>query len=169
MRHYWIAIVSLFTAVVPLAAYAADAVELSTRISGVVSDVLVKPGQHVKKGSVLLRLDAVIEQAKVSEAAADLDRLQADAADAQRDLDRVQELYKRTVSSTTELDAAKLRQTRAHAALTIAQARLTIAQKNLQDTELKAPFTGVVTRVPAAPGMVVASECQPRALVLMRR
>ena len=33
--------------------WAADKVELTTRVSGVVESVLVKPGQHVKKGAVL--------------------------------------------------------------------------------------------------------------------
>jgi len=35
---------------------AAGKVELTTRVSGVVDEVLVKPGQRVKRGAVLLRL-----------------------------------------------------------------------------------------------------------------
>lgn len=151
-----------------VAAQAAD-IELTTRVSGVVEEVLVKAGQRVKKGAVLLRLDKTIYQAQVDEAGAEGDRLRAEEAEAKRDLDRAQELYSRTVSSTTELDAAKLRYTRAKSALTVAESRLTIARKNLMDTELKAPFNGVVTSLPAAPGVVVAAECQPRALAVMRR
>lgn len=147
---------------------AAD-IELTTRVSGVVEDVYVKPGQSVKKGAVLLRLDKVIYQAQVLEAGAETERLRAEAAEAKRDLNRAEELYSRTVSSTTELDSAKLRHTRAQSALTVAEARATIAKKNLADSELKAPFNGVVAAVPAAPGVVVASDCQPRALVVMRR
>lgn len=153
----------------PLAgnALAAD-IELTTRVSGVVEEVYVKPGQSVKKGTVLLRLNKVIYQAQVLEAGAETERLRAEAAEAKRDLDRAEELYSRTVSSTTELDSAKLRYTRAKSVLTVAEARATIAKKNLADSELKAPFTGVVAAVPAAPGVVVASDCQPRALVVMR-
>ena len=149
-------------------ALAAD-IELTTRVSGVVEEVYVKPGQSVKKGALLLRLNKVIYQAQVLEAGAESERLRAEAAEAKRDLDRAEELYSRTVSSTTELDSAKLRHTRAQSALTVAQARATIAKKNLADTDLKAPFNGVVAAVPAAPGVVVASDCQPRALVVMRR
>lgn len=163
--HYqWIALFSLLAGNV----LAAD-IELSTRVSGVVEDVYVKPGQNVKKGTVLLRLNKVIYQAQVQEAGAESERLRAEAAEAKRDLDRAEELYSRTVSSTTELDSAKLRNTRAQSALTVAEARAIIAKKNLSDTELKAPFSGVVAAVPAAPGVVVASDCQPRALVVMRR
>ena len=164
MHHGWIVIASMLSAM----AQAAD-IELSTRVSGVVEEVLVKPGQNVKKGAVLMRLNKVIYQAQVDEAHAESERLHAEEADAKRDLDRGQELYSRTVSSTTELDSAKLRYTRAKSALTMANAKLTIAKKNLLDTELRAPFNGVVAAVPAAPGVVIAADCQPKTLVVMRR
>lgn len=147
--------------------WAAD-IALTTRVSGVVDQVLVKAGQRVSKGTVLLRLDNTILQARFDEAAAELARAQADEADAKRDLERMQELFDRTVSSTTELDASNLRYTRAQAALSAAQARRIIAQKNLSDAELRAPFDGVVSAVPGAPGTVVAADCQPRTLVLLR-
>lgn len=164
LHYQWIALAGLLAG----NGLAAD-IELTTRVSGVVEEVYVKPGQSVKKGAVLLRLNKVIYQAQVLEAGAEIERLRAEAAEAKRDLDRAEELYSRTVSSTTELDSAKLRHTRAQSALTVAEARGTIAKKNLSDTELKAPFNGVVAAVPAAPGVVVASDCQPRALVVMRR
>jgi RND family efflux transporter MFP subunit len=147
--------------------WAADAVELTTRVSGVVETVLVKPGQRVKKGAVLLRLDLTVLQARLDEAAAENARAQADEADAKRELERAQELFDRTVSSATEFEAAALRHARTQAALSAAQARRVIAQKNLQDAELKAPFDGVVSAVPGGPGTVVAADCQPRPLVIM--
>lgn len=146
---------------------AAERVELTTRVSGVVAEVLVKPGQRVNKGSILLRLDATILQARADEAAAEVMRAEADAADAARELERGRELYERTVSSTTELDAAVLRDARAKAALAAAQARQAMAKKDLADAELKAPFTGVVQAVPGQPGTVVSADCQPRTLVIL--
>jgi RND family efflux transporter MFP subunit len=150
---------------VPL--WAAEKVELTTRVSGVVDQVLVKVGQRVSKGTVLLRLDKTILQARFDEAVAELARAQADESDAKRDLDRAKELFNRTVSSNTELDAATLRHDRAQAALSAAGARRVIAQQNLNDADLKAPFGGVVTALPGAPGTVVAAECQPKTLVIL--
>lgn len=147
--------------------WAADTVELSTRVSGVVAEVRVKPGQRVKKGAVLLRLDKTVLQAQLDEASAEQARAQADAGDARRELERVQELYKRTVSSTSELDAATLRNARAQSTLAAAKARRVIAQKNLQDADLKAPFDGTVKSVPGGPGTVVTADCQPRTLVIL--
>ncbi|HEY9100263.1 MAG TPA: efflux RND transporter periplasmic adaptor subunit [Thiobacillus sp.] len=148
--------------------WAADTVELTTRVSGVVDQVLVKAGQRVSKGTVLLRLDKTILQARLDEASAEHARAQADEADAKRELDRAQEMFNRTVSSTSELEAATLRHARAQAGLSAANARRVIAQQNLNDAELKAPFDGVVERVSGAPGLVVAAECQPKTLVVMK-
>ncbi|MCL5061386.1 MAG: efflux RND transporter periplasmic adaptor subunit [Candidatus Thermoplasmatota archaeon] len=147
--------------------WAAEKVELTTRVSGVVDEVLVKPGQRVKKGAVLLRLDKTVLQARLDEATAEQTRAQADEADAKRELERAQELFDRTVSSTSELEAAMLRHTRAQAALSGANARRVIAQKNLRDAELKAPFDGVVSAVPGRPGTVVAADCQPKPLIIL--
>ncbi|MBC2730671.1 efflux RND transporter periplasmic adaptor subunit [Thiobacillus sp.] len=149
--------------------WAADKVELTTRVSGVVESVLVKPGQRVKKGAVLLRLDRTILQARLEEATADHARAQADEADAKREQGRAQELYDRTVSSTSELEAAELRYARAQAALSAAQARRVIAQKNLADAELKAPFDGLVSAIPGGAGTVVVADCQPKPLIVLSR
>ncbi|MCA1978684.1 MAG: efflux RND transporter periplasmic adaptor subunit [Thiobacillus sp.] len=149
------------------AAWAGAGVELTTRVSGVVEEVLVKPGQQVKKGAVLLRLDATVLRARLDEAAAELARAEADAADARHDLERAQELFNRTVSSTSELDAAKVRDARAQAAVQAAKARQAIAQKNLADAALRAPFDAQVVAIPGQPGTVVAAECQPRPLLVL--
>jgi len=52
-------------AVTPL--WAAEKIELTTRVSGVVDQVLVKVGQRVSKGTVLLRLETTILQARLDE------------------------------------------------------------------------------------------------------
>jgi len=147
--------------------WAADKVELTTRVSGVVEEVLVKPGQRVKKGAVLLRLDRTALQARLDEATAEQARADADEADARGEVKRAEELFNRTVSSVSELEAATLRHVRAKAALSGANARLIIAKKNLGDAELKAPFSGVVSSVPGGPGTVVTADCQPKTLVIL--
>lgn len=147
--------------------WAAERVELTTRVSGVVEEVLVKPGQRVKKGAVLLRLDKTVLQARLDEATAEQVRAEADEGDARRELERAEELFNRTVSSASELEAATLRHARAKAALSGAKARRVIAQKNLADAELKAPSNGVVKSVPGGPGTVVTADCQPKTLVIL--
>ena len=154
---------ALSTAATPLAA---AQLELTTRVSGVVTEVLVRPGQRVKKGTVLVRLDPAVLKARLDEAVAEHARAEADAADARRELERAQELFNRGVSSTSELDVATLRHTRAQAAVAAAAARKTIAAKNLDDAALRAPSDGVVKAVPGGAGTYVTAECQPKTLVI---
>lgn len=144
-------------------------VDLSTGVPGVVEEVMVQPGQTVARGAVLARLNQIAYKAAVAEGRADIERLTEEEAEARRDLERVQELYARTVSSTTELDAAKLRQARANALLTAAQAKLERARQQLQDSEVRAPFDAIVLARRAEPGMVVATQCQPPGLLSVAR
>lgn len=144
-------------------------VALTLPVSGVLESVSVQAGQRVKQGELLASLAPALFKAGVLETRADTDRLGEEQADAKRDLDRVQELYARTVASTTELDAAKLRFARASSGLAAAQARLERARRLLSDAELRAPFDALILARHAEPGLVIASQCQPAAVVTVAR
>jgi multidrug efflux pump subunit AcrA (membrane-fusion protein) len=118
---------------------------------------------------MLASLEPTLFKAAVAENRADLDRLTEEHADAKRDLERVQELYARTVSATTELDAAKLRFARSQAGLAATQARLERARRLLAESELRAPFDAIVLARHGEPGLVVASQCQPPAVFSVAR
>jgi multidrug efflux pump subunit AcrA (membrane-fusion protein) len=121
----------------------------------------------VKRGALLVTLDTTRFEAGLDIARAEATRSELELVDAARELARAEELYARTVSSTTELDAARLRHARAAATHTTNQARLRIAQKTLDDASLKAPFAGVVKSV-AAPG-TVTTDCSLKTLVQLAR
>jgi len=144
-------------------------VELSTPVSGVVQAVNVKQGERVSKGQALLQLDDRIYAARVEEAAAGVTRQQEEVSEAQRELKRVQELYDRTVISTSELDLAKLRQAKAAAQLRELRARHGQEAKNRADTILRAPFEALVVARLAEPGQTVAAGLQPQTLLVLAR
>lgn len=144
-------------------------VELSTPVSGAVQAVNVEVGDLVKKGQVLLTLDSALYQAKVAESRAVLSRQNDDAAESRRDLDRVQELYNRTVISTTELDQAKLRNAKAQAMVKEARARLAQNQKGLEYAAIRAPFDAVVVSRQVEPGQTVAAGLQPQTLLVLAK
>ena len=141
--------------------------ELAMPVSGVISRVLVTPGMHVQKGALLAELDATGLQAQSDASAATLPRLRAERDEAQRDLKRMQELYDRTVLSTTDLDQAKLRFTRAQSALREGEAQARMHKFQLQESRLLAPFAGVVVSVMASPGQVVAAALQPKPVIVL--
>lgn len=144
-------------------------VELSMPVSGVVRTVHANVGERVKKGQVLLTLDAAAYQAGVAESQAELARHKEEEQDAKRNLDRVQELYNRTVIATSELEQAQTRLVRAKAGTNAAQARLTHAQKTLGDATLRAPFDALMLARHAEPGQAVASQLQPQTLLVLAR
>jgi RND family efflux transporter MFP subunit len=171
-------IVIIIAALFPQTPWAADIqatlqwsqrVELSTPVSGTVQTVNAEVGDMVKKGQVLLSLDSSTYQDRVAESRSEITRLNAEAAEDKRDLDRVLELYDRAVVSTTELDQAKLRLIRSQSALSEARARLRQNQKALDDTSIRAPFDAVVVLRQAEPGLNVAAGLQPQMLLTLAR
>lgn len=144
-------------------------VELSPRVSGIVREVSVNAGDKVKKGQILLALDAAVYQAGVAEGRAAVAGRTEEVAEARRDLVRTQELYDRTVISTSELDQAKLRLARAKAQLDGAQARLKAEWQNLADSVLRAPFDAVVVARLAEPGQHAAVGLQPLPLLVLAK
>jgi RND family efflux transporter MFP subunit len=160
---------ALWAADVPATLQWSQRVELSTPVSGVVKAVNVEVGDLVKKNQVLLSLDSTTYRASVAESQAEITRLNAEAEEAKRDLDRAQELYQRTILSTTDLDQAKLRRVNSLSKLVEARARLLQNQKILGDTSLRAPFDAVVILRQAEPGQSVASGLQPQMLLTLAR
>jgi RND family efflux transporter MFP subunit len=144
-------------------------VTLTLPVSGVLNHVAAQAGQTVKQGELLASLEPSLFKAGVAEARADIDRLNQEQVDAHADQQRVQELYARTVTSTTELEAANLRFARANASLAAAQAQLERARRLLVETELRAPFDVVVLQRHAEPGLVISSQCQPAPVFTVAR
>lgn len=165
----WLAACAAQAAEVPAELHWSQRAELSTPVSGVVQTVLVAVGERVRQGQTLLKLDDRIYSGRAEEAAAAVARRHEEAAEARRDLERVQELYDRTVISTSELDQAKLRQARAAAQLKEAQARHRQGLKNLADTVLRAPFDAIVVGRQVEPGQAVAAGLQPQTLLVLAK
>lgn len=138
-------------------------VEIGPRVSGIVKSVHANVGERVKKGQILLVLDNQIYQARTASAAAVVARRELELSDAKLNLTRMQELYDRTVSSTSELDETKLKMGRAESGLKEARADLAIHSKDVSDSLVRAPFDGLVVSRLAEPGqnVVVNTSAQP--------
>ena len=107
--------------------------ELAFPVAGRLVALDVEEGQRVEAGQVLARLDARDFRAQLSAAQGRVRQLEAEFA-------RAQELAAKGILSTSELDLARRQLTEARAAL--AQAR-----KAVEDTVLRAPFSGTVARL----------------------
>lgn len=115
---------------------------LSFKVGGVVARVLVDEGARVRPGQVLASLDTVEVAAARREAAANVERTQAELA-------RVRKLVADGWATAQRLETAQ-------AAYKAAAAQLDTASFNLRWSVLRAPAEGVVLRRHAEPGQVLS-------------
>lgn len=135
--------------------------KLSLQTGGRVAELRVKEGDLVKAGDLLLRLESEDRQAQVEQARAQLvatrerEKQACRAADFdQRDLQRTQKLVADKLVSLQALDMARTKAAGSHDACSAARAELKVAAANqrlaetvLAQTELRAPFAGIVAEV----------------------
>jgi HlyD family secretion protein len=137
-------------------------VQLSAEVIGKVAGVLVKEGDHVTRGQILLRLDPTVYQAEVAQqeanrrnAAIAIERAQINLANQQRNLDRTGQLYKAKYidiskydDAVHQVDLAKVELRASRESLEQASALLSQSREHLAKTEVRAPIDGTVTAVP---------------------
>ena len=114
---------------------------ISAELAGTVAEINFKSGALVKKGEVLLKLDASAEKAQMRSA-------EADAELAKNDLERARGLAERKVISAAELDAVQSRQTQKRAAVENMQSAI-------DKKQIRAPFDGTAGIRAVNPGQVV--------------
>ncbi len=110
----------------------AEEADLSFEVSGQIIAFPVREGQAVGQGTVLARINPSDYQARRE--AADAHRLSTQAT-----YERYQQLYEQNVVSLQDLEVKRRD-------FDIAEANLQTAQKALEDTELRAPFSGTVAK-----------------------
>lgn len=128
---------------------------LTFQVGGVLQE-RAEVGRAVTAGDALARLyNPELEPAR-DVAEARLLELQTQAGQAQRDVERAQQLFDRTALSAQELEQLVARRDGLLAAVNSAQAALRQATGLQQETQLQAPFSGSVEAVLVEPGEFVA-------------
>ena len=145
---------------------------VSAKIPGRLAVLNVSEGSRVEKGAIIARLDNADYAAAVGQAEATLASVKATLIETQSDRDQLQREYVRVrdihtqnanLVSPQEVENAesKARQGDARveaqkARVDAAAAALRVAQANLENTYIRAPFSGTVLRKEAEVGEVVA-------------
>ena len=129
---------------------------ISSKIQGRLSGLYVEEGSYVKKDEVIARLEDADYRAAVAKAKADIEYAQANLVETERQARLQQGLYKEKVVSQDALDAANSKVLIAKAAIDQDKAALQMQQANLEFTEIRAPFNGVVVKKMAEVGESVA-------------
>ncbi len=129
--------------------------DLGFQVSGKVSSRTVDVGFSVKAGDVLARLDKQDFENRLRSAEADVSSADAVLAEAKNSEDRQKQLLEKGVTTQANYDAALKNLRSADAKLVSAKASLELAKDQLNYSDLKADFDGIITAVGAEPGQVV--------------
>ncbi len=134
---------------------AARNVEIRSRISGFLENIHVDEGQTVKKGQLLFEISAAEYTAEVAKAKASLKQILAEAKTVELEAERVQLLVDKKIVSRTELDMANAKLNAMKAKADECRAVLDHALTRLSYTSVRAPYDGIVDRIPLKAGSLL--------------
>src|SRR5687767_10980867 len=143
---------------------------VSSKVTGKVVEVLVEEGMRVEAGQILARLDSSnleksfqLAEAQVESSRRGLEETRANLEQAERELKRFAQLAASEVASRSELDRAdaeakslKARLARQEADVAVAEREVALWKQQMEDTIIRAPFSGIVTSKNAQPGEMIS-------------
>lgn len=143
---------------------------VSSKVTGKVVEVLIEEGLKVEKDQVLARLDTSnvrvslnLADARHNAAIAALDEIDVRIDEAGLELGRIARLVEHDVASQADLDRAQAEVDSLRARLQTQRVQVTVAarevdvwRQQLDDTVIRAPFSGVVVTKDAQPGEMIS-------------
>lgn len=125
---------------------------VSAEVAGRVLSVGARPGQHVKKGAVLVILDPTDLALQRQEAQAEVGRLEALLANQERTLKRNQALVEKNFISKNALDDVATQESALRNELEAARIRLSSIEHTGSKTRAVAPVDGIIEKQIVTPG-----------------
>jgi len=136
---------------------AVEYVEIHARVQGYLEEIYIDEGQWVKKGQPLFRISSNDYKEMVTRAEANLQRAIAEAKTKSLEVDRIKIMVDKNVISDTELEVANAKKDAAESGIREAQSILENARINLNYTFIRAPFEGIIDRIPFKIGSLINS------------
>lgn len=124
---------------------------------GMITRVLVEPGQWVARGQVLATVDRSVQTQTAASLSAQINVARSDAALAQAELDRARALVDRGFISKADLERKSATRDAALARVNVARAVLGEARARTGRLDIRAPAAGLVLTRAVEPGQVVSS------------
>ncbi len=124
---------------------------------GMVTQVLVQPGQWVGAGQTLATVERSVQTQQVQQMAAQIEVARADARLAQQELDRAQQLVSRGFVSKADVERRIATRDAANARVRLAQSQGNEMRARLGRLDIRAPAAGLVLDRNVEPGQVVGA------------
>lgn len=118
---------------------------LSAPVSGTVKQILVKQGDRVRAGQIVLRFDRTAFALGVEQAAAGVKAARAASDALDLEAQRAESLLASGAMPKAAFDRVKAERDATAAQVAMAEAGLKLARRALGDTEARAPYDGVIT------------------------
>lgn len=129
---------------------------IRAEVGGAVLQVYVDAGERVSEGTLLARIDdSAVRDAAIS-ARSGVTQATVAAQQAEKELQRARSLVAAGAIAERDVESAERGNLSAQAVLADARARLSSAEKNLRNTQVRAPFAGVVAEKSVSPGDILA-------------
>jgi RND family efflux transporter MFP subunit len=119
--------------------------DLRAEVSAVVLAVLKENGDPVKKGDLLVRLDQTSIRDSLNSAQASMTAAGQAYEQAERQFQRMKTLRETNVVSAQQLEDVEIRRNTAQSEREAARSRAVTARQQLERTEVRAPFDGIVS------------------------
>ena len=143
---------------------------VSSKYTGKVTEILIEEGVVVEQGQLLARLDDVMQTAELALAKARLQATESRLSEVEIQLQEAELAHRRTIelanrelASQADLDSSFLavqglnaRLKALGAEIEVGRRSMKIQQQQLADTEIRAPFSGVVIAKAAQPGEMIS-------------
>ena len=143
---------------------------VASKITAKMVELDIEEGEHVSAGQIIAKLDDTNVRAALNQASAQLEyakatltETQVNLANAQRDYDRQKSLLQghfvsqaAVDNAQTSVDALRAQLATQRSNVDVVARAMSVAQRNLDDTIVRAPFSGIVTVKAAQPGEMVS-------------
>ena len=123
---------------------------------GMVSAVLVEPGQWVGAGQVLATIDRRVQSQQANSLGSQIAVAEADARLAQSELDRAQALVARGFISKADIDRKTATRDSARARVNVARAQYAQSLASNSRLDIRAPAAGLILERKVEPGQIVS-------------
>ena len=137
---------------------AVDQVTVKAKVAAEVREVMVREGESVKAGQVLVKLDTSEYEARVAQARGNLNNARAQMEIATKSRDNNLALVEKGFISKNAFDNSASQYAAAKASVDSAQGALDIVLKSLNDTVSRAAISGLVSVRHVQPGEKVAMD-----------
>ena len=130
-------------------------VELRARVKGFIEKIHADEGKPVAAGQVLFTISSRAFREELLKANAQLKSAMADEKSVDLEIKNTKLLADKNIVSKTELDMLQAKKEAIQAAVAEAHSSIKLAELNIGFTQVTAPFSGVINRIPNKVGSLV--------------